>query len=197
MSLLLLFFLALELTAISLGAGASFIFDSFFILSLKNHHLKDQEVKVLSRLNNISIISIIVAFISTTLFHAMILENDLYMSISPQLIVLKIILYMIIFVAILTLRRIHIPSLLRHQRQYIHLSDKFKNHQDSLISTVTYSSMSWLLIIFIVATSNYQDPAGGVMLFDNIWLFVVLYILGGFILSKINIFIKNRLISTG
>lgn len=185
-----LLFTSLEFVCISLGAGSAFIFDTFFMLSLKKHQIRVYEEKMLQRINLFTVIGsamALVAYIFTLSFRLEAGSVD-----ALDIAFAKIFLLGIAFVTGVTLRKIHLPTLLRNQRQYFHLSEKFMLHQDSLVSTAVFSTFSWLMLILLTVFENFQEP----QIFDfSIFSLAAIYIIGALICSKIAVFIKNQYLS--
>lgn len=182
-----LVFQSLEEVSIALGAGSAFIFCFFFILSFKDHKIKPYEYGVLRRLSNISTISVAfatVAFIVNTSLRIE-AEQDLAVStISAKLIILAF-----LFIAEITLRKIHLPTLMRHQQAYFHLSDTMIHHPDPLVTTASFTIVSWCFVIALTSL----DFKGMVSLQHPGFVKVALaYILLCFIVSKIALYFKAK-----
>lgn len=197
-------FSTLELVSISLGAGAAMIFDTFFILSLKNHTITASESISLYRINLMAMIATTTAIVALNIKQALILENlssvvD-YQSFGDENYTVKMFLYTTIFIITLTIRRYHLKTLLRHQHSHSHLSNSFKLHQDSLISAVSFTSLGWIMIIFLMSLEQryfiYEIDSGYHFTNSITLLFVISYILMGYIFAKINVYLKTRLLST-
>ncbi len=185
-----LLFTSFELVCLSLGAGSAFIFDSFFALSLKNHKIREYEERMLQRINLFTVVSSSVALISYIMILAFRLEAGLVNTLDIAF--AKIFLLAIAFATGMTLRKIHLPALLRHQREYFHLSSKFMLHQDSLVSTAVFSSVSWMMLILLTVLENFKAAEG----FDfSILILAIIYIICAIICSKIAIFFKNEYLS--
>lgn len=147
-------FFALELASIALGAGSAFIFSSFFILSLKDHKIEDHEYVSLKRLSTISLISAYLGLglyiVNTAIFFETATDFDL------GRISAKICIFALALISELTLRKIHLPTLMRHQTSYFHLSDKMMHHEDPLINTSVFNLVSWIFII-LITSAEYND----------------------------------------
>lgn len=183
-------FTSLEFVCISLGAGSAFIFDTFFMLSLKRHQIKVYEEKILQRINLFAVIGSTVGLITYIFTLSLRLEAGLVDALDVSF--AKVFLFAIVFMTGVTLRKIHLPTLLRNQRQYFHLSEKFMLHQDSLVSTAVFSTTAWLMLILLTVFENFQKPH----VFDfSIFSLATIYIIGALICSKIAVYIKNQYLS--
>lgn len=182
-----------ELVGLSLGAGGAFIFNSFFILCLKDHKLKQHEITALSRINLLSLTASVIGFASYILYLASLLEQ----LIVPDLGIagLKLALYALAIITGLTLRKIHIPSLVRHQHQYSHLSPAFQFHQNTLASTASYSNLAWIFIIILTAASVHQGELT-TLISENILAVSLSFIGISLIASRLSIYLKDVLLST-
>lgn len=196
-------FSTLELVGISLGAGSAMVFDTFFIMSLRNHTIKASESISLYRINLMAIIATTTAIIALNIRQALILENlseSNYQNLRDENYVVKMFLYSIIFIITLTIRKYHLKTLLRHQHSHAHLSHSFKLHQDSLISAVSFTTVGWIMIIFLMSLEQkyfiYEIENVYSFTSSMTLLFIVSYILIGYIFSKINVYLKTRLLST-
>ncbi len=179
---------AFELTCISLGAGAAFLFDSFFFLSAHHHKIKIVELRILKRLSLMSIIGSAGALCFYMTLLALEFESGADIRISVH--VSKIIILGFAFLTALALRRIHLTALMRHQSQYSHLSEHMLAHPDPFVGTAAYSTVSWMFIIFITAI-EYRDAMSS---FNFGFLSILLaYIILGFVAAKVAIFLKKRL----
>ncbi len=182
-----------EIVGLCVGAGGAFIFNSFFLLCLKDHQLKKHEILALSRISLLSLSATILSLVSFILMVGLSLEQQIV----PNLAItgLELALYFLALVTGLTLRKIHIPSLVRHQYEYSHLSPHFAFHQNSLASTASYSSMAWIFII-ILSSANQEQGRLLTLISENILVFSLSFIVLSYIASKISIYIKNVLLST-
>jgi hypothetical protein len=178
---------ALELVGISVGAGSAFIFDTFFALSIKDHIIKPFEERMLRRINLFTVTGSTIALVSATLLIAFKLQNADFDTLDISL--AEILLLGIGLLTSVTLRKIHLPSIVRHQRVYVHLSNSFATHQDSLVSTAIYSTVSWIFLLFVIAC---EQESFGQILHSSFYMWLIAYILSGLILSKLAIFFKNK-----
>ncbi len=184
-----LFLSTFQLVCISLAAGSSFIFDSFFLLSLKDHKLKLYEKQALFRISLMTVTASIIAlgtYITLLITH-LDAPSDLEIGFSSA----KIIILGIALLCALTLRRIHLPTLVRYQENYFHLSENMVYHQDSLAGTAAFSTVSWLTVIFLTSI-EYK----GLTMSDFSFLkIIVTYLTLAMITSHIFVFIKNRILT--
>lgn len=183
-------FYAIELTCIAVGAGSAFIFDSFFTLSLKHHKIQVHEEKMLSQISLFAVISSAIGILVYTLLLASKLEQGLIQVLDIAF--LKIILFSIALVTSLTLRKIHLPQLLRYQKQYFHLSLHFGKHQDALVSTAVYSTVSWIGVIVLTVIEEYKQVS---LSSASIVSIAILYICVSMLLSQTAIWFKNKHLS--
>ena len=178
---------SLELVSIALGAGSAFIFSSFFILSLKDHKVQDYEYESLKRLNTFSLMS---AFLGIIFY---ICNTALFFETAPDFdigqISAKLIIFSLALISEMTLRKIHLPTLMRHQQAYIHLSDKMMHHQDPLISTSVFNLISWIFIILLTSMQYNEFNSEFIFTFPQI---LISYIVLTFICSKVAIFWKEK-----
>jgi hypothetical protein len=182
-------FLVIELVCISLGAGASFIFDSFFLLSPIHHKIKTFELKMLRRLSLMSIIG----GAGALFFYiaSLALEFDVTSDIRISVTFSKIIILMLALLTAVALRKIHLSALVRHQEGYGHLSEHLISHPDPFVSTAAFSTVSWMLVIFLTALEYRQADSA----FHFGFLAIsITYIVLGFFATKAALFIKKRLI---
>lgn len=190
-----LFFLSLEQVSIAIGAGASFIFCSFFILSFKNQLIKPFEYTVLKRLSLYATVGAGLALVAYIVRMALYFESNMDITNTDVSVVsFQIILLAVALISEMTLRKIHLPTLMRHQQTYFHLSNSMSDHQDSLIATTSFSVISWLFIIFLggmdfrgVFDSSHQVSF-------NFSLYLLAYILLGYIVGKVSIHLKEKFI---
>ncbi|MCF7865060.1 MAG: hypothetical protein K9M11_00955 [Candidatus Pacebacteria bacterium] len=182
-----LLFISLEQVCIAIGAGSAFIFTSFFILSLKNHIIKPHEYVMLKSLSLFSLVSAflgLICFIINTSFY---LESAVDFKIG--LVSAKLIIFSLAFLSEMTLRKIHLPTLMRHQKAYFHLSNTMLFHQDPLVATATFSLVSWVFIIFLSAL-DFRGISSHISL--NFVEVIVSYIIISYTLSKLAIYFKEK-----
>lgn len=182
-------FTVIELVCISLGAGAAFIFDSFFIMSKRFHKIKPFEAALLRRLSLFSIAGSSLALFLYMIVLALQFEIASDMRISLSL--AKIIFLSLALLTGLALRKIHLNNLLRHQLNYGHLSEHMIAHPNPLIATAAYSTVSWMAVIFLTAIEYRQ--ADIVFQFGFLHI-IIFYIICGFLASKAAVFIKKNLV---
>lgn len=180
-------FLSLEQVCIALGAGSAFIFSSFFILSVKDHIVKPHEYAMLKSLSLFSLVSASIGIIVFVFNSAIYLESAVDFRIG--LISAKLIIFSLALVSEMTLRKIHLPNLMRHQKTYFHLSDTMVHHPDPLIATASFSMVSWIFIIFLSTLEFRQITQYVHLSFVEI---ILAYIVSAFILSKLAIAFKER-----
>ena len=180
-------YITLELVCISLGAGAAFMFDSFFILSSRYHKIKPLELRILRRLSLLSITSSFgaIIFYGTTIAEQFQGSSDLRISIITS----KMIFLAVTLVAGIAMRKVHLKALVRHQGQYAHLSESMSIHPDPLISTASYSTISWMAVIFLTALEFRQVDT-----FFNFGFISIMttYIVFGIIFSKFAVYLKKK-----
>ena len=176
-----------QLVCIALGASGAFIIDLFFIASLSHSKLRPKEILMVRRLSLLSIASAIIAlFIQTSILFSIketIPESFLSFSF------LTILFTMISLVCSMTLRKVHIPALIRHQTEYAHLSDHHLYHGEEIVLVSTISTVSWVtvLIVYAVAqTGEYSTP----------YPFIIGYIIFVLIMSALTRVIKRHLLDS-
>lgn len=189
-----LLFTSIEGVSIAIGAGAAFIFCSFFILSLRNHVIGPTEYQILKRLSLYSSIGAalgLACFIINTAFY---FETGLYGSEEMQisLIAAKLIFFSIALLGEMTLRKIHLPTLMRHQKAYFHLSDSMHHHPDPLVKTAAWSTVSWFFVIFMSAIELRGLYEAIPVSFIS---FIILYIVVGFLTSAISTALKEQIVA--
>lgn len=179
-------FLSLEQVCIALGAGSAFIFSSFFILSVKDHIVKPHEYIMLKSLSLFSLISACIGIVTFVINSAIYLESAADFRIG--LISAKLIIFSLALVSEMTLRKIHLPNLMRHQKTYFHLSDTMVHHPDPLIATASFSMVSWIFIIFL-STLEFRQMTQYVHL--SFLEIILAYIVSAYILSKLAVAFKE------
>jgi len=180
----------LELVCISLGAGSAFIFDSFFMLSLKDHKLRKIEVKMLYRISLLGVTSAILALC----FYIALVITELQAStdLSIGFATAKLIIFGVALSAGLALRSIHLPALVRHQTDYLHLSERMVEHQNPLIATAAHSTVAWIFVVFLTAV----DSRGLVSTLNVTFIPIILtYIAIAYLASHVAVFVKNRILT--
>lgn len=180
-------FLSLEQVSIALGAGSAFIFSSFFILSVKNHVIKPHEYAMLKSLSFFSLVSAGIGLVTFIINTSLYLESATDFPIG--LVSAKLIIFSLALLAEMTLRKIHLPTLMRHQKAYFHLSNTMLYHQDPLVATATFGLVSWMFIIFL-STLQFRQLAGQAPV--NFVGVMAAYILVAYALSKAAIYFKEK-----
>ena len=181
-----LIFYILFVSAISLGSAASLLLDVFFFISLTHRRLKIHEVKNLKLLSGISTISIVVSIAALISLLSFRIGYGLYSGDSMLFILSALLL--VAFACSLNMRNVHLPALKRHQHDYHHLSESFKHHQTSLLSTSVVSIVTWIFVLTLIAAD-----ARDVTLIVNFWQIIVSYIVIAYVLSKITVFLKRKI----
>ncbi len=184
-----LLFDTMQLVCIALGAGAAFIFDSFFILSLKHHLLRPYETSALKRISLFSIVASVIGLMAYIFGLAFAFEEAADFPLA--FISAKTVFFCLAFITALTLRRIHLGTLLRYQKSYAHLSESMIIHHDALISTAAYSTLSWLALILMTAFETGSLPSSSPLSFPEM---MILFICIGLFVSHISIYAKKRMI---
>lgn len=144
--------LGLYLVAIAIGAGAAFINDLFFIISLKDHVLKRSEIITLKQLNLIQTILIVWIILTEITFFAIQIQNYT-LGVFLGSTVAKLLIEIVVLFCALLLRQVHLPALIRHQNTYSHLSNSFIEHSNSLVGTAVTSLISWFYIVLLTSAS--------------------------------------------
>ncbi len=162
-----------NLFVISIGAGASLIIDLFFITSLKYHRLTKYEFKALRRLSSIAFFGgILGGLTEITLLSYRLKTGQFHQEYSSLMIIL---LCAIVIIASLTIKKIHIQNLERHQHNHNHLSDHFVEHSKGLPQTASISLITWATIICIKAYELYgANMIGGIRVDRSYWVIVYL-----------------------
>lgn len=198
---MIILFNVLELVCISLGAGAAFIFDCFFFLSHKKHKVVPFEYKALQRINLMSTVACGIAILAFALEVALAIENpanimgNSILDVSLNISLAKIILLIIALLAGLTMRRIHLPALRRHQNDHAHLSDSMIEHNKSLVSTSVYSTISWVYIIILTAIQPTNNILSGLNNENAFIIIAVSYIIICYALEHAIFHLKNKYFS--
>ncbi len=177
----------IQLVTVSLGAASAFIIDLFFMASLSHSKLRTHEVKIVNRLNLLSIVSAImtIAIQAIVLF---IIPNTIpeqFLSMTFTTILFTI----AAFVCGITLRRIHIPELIRYQNQHAHLSDHHIHHGEEIVLVSTISTASWLSAIIVYAVAQMGAYTSSIP-------FIIGYIVFVFVLSILTRLIKRHLLDS-
>lgn len=176
-----------QLVAIALGAAGAFIIDMFFITSLSHSRLRPHEVSMVRRLSLLSIVSACLAIFLQTLILFSIRQTipDSFLSFSFVTIIFTI----AALICSITLRKVHIPTLLRHQNDHSHLSDHHLHHGEDIVLVSTISTVSWLLVLIIYAVAqdgNYSGP----------YPFIIGYIIFVVVMSGLTKMIKRHLLDS-
>ncbi len=177
----------IQLVAIALGAAGALIIDLFFITSLSHSKLRPHEILMVRRLSLLSIVSACFAIFIQTLIlfsiQASILENFISFSF------ITIVFTIAALICSITLRKIHIPALLRHQKDHAHLSDHHLHHGEEIVLISTISTVSWIIVLIVYAVAqdgNYSGP----------YPFIIGYIIFVVIMSVLTKMIKRHLLDS-
>ena len=177
----------IQLVCIALGAAGAFIIDLFFMSSLSHSKLRPKEFFMVRRLNLLSIVSAIFALFLQTLIlfsiPATIPDNFLTFSF------ITILFTIAAMVCSITLRKVHIPALLRHQEKYAHLSDHHLYHGEEIVLISTISTVSWITVLIIYGVAqegNYYSP----------YPFLIGYIIFVLVMSVLTRLIKRHLLDS-
>ncbi len=182
-----IFLFSIHFSALALGAGSAFIIDLFFVTSAKTRTLTARDVKMIFRLNFSALVSVLIALVTDVSIISFEVMSATGSGFSYWL--LKLLLLSIVFLAALTLRKIHLPTLLRHQKHSAHLSDSFIYHSDALINTVIVSTITW--ITAILATT--YEYIGNVAVVPTPLSFMILYCVALFLSIKLFSFLKEKI----
>lgn len=176
-----------QLVSVALGAAGAFIIDMFFIASLSHSRLRPKEVLMVRRLSLLSISAAIIALFIQTLIlfsiEATIPDNFLTFSF------VTIIFTIAALVCGITLRKVHIPALLRHQNDHAHLSDHHLHHGEEIVLVSTISTVSWVSVLIVYAVAqmgNYTSP----------YPFIIGYIIFVLVMSGLTKMIKRHLLDS-
>ncbi len=198
---MIILFNTLELVCISIGAGAAFIFDSFFFISHKKHKVSALEYGMLQRINLLSTVACGFAILAYALEIALTVENseniigNSALDISLDISLSKIILLTVAILAGLTMRKIHLPTLRRHQNEHAHLSETMLEHNRSLVSTAVYSTISWAYVVFLTAVQTTNDFFYGLNNENTFIIIALSYIVICYAMEKVIFHLKNRYFS--
>jgi len=182
-----IFLFSIHFSALALGAGSAFIIDLFFVTSAKTRILSARDVKMIFRLNFAALISVVIALVTDVSIISFQVMNASGNGFSYWL--LKLLLLSIVFLAALSLRKIHLPTLLRHQKHNAHLSDSFIYHSDALINTVIVSTVTWVSAV-MATTYEYVANVGVV---PTPLSFLILYCIALFISIKLFTALKEKI----
>ncbi|MEI6042658.1 MAG: hypothetical protein WCQ00_03795 [bacterium] len=176
-----------QLVSIALGAAAAFIIDMFFIASLNHSKLRPKEVLMVRRLSLLSISAAIIALFIQTLILFIIPATipDQFLTFSFVTILFTI----AALVCSMTLRRVHIPALIRHQNQHAHLSEHHMYHGEEIVLVSTISTVSWLTVIVIYAVAQIGE-------YSSPYPFIIGYIIFVVIMSWLTRVIKRHLLDS-
>jgi hypothetical protein len=177
----------LQLVAISLGAAGALIIDLFFISSLSHSKLRPKEILMVRRLSLLSIVSACFAiFIQSIILFSIqnsILDNFISFSF------ITIVFTIAALICSITLRKIHIPALLRHQNDHVHLSNHHLHHGEEIVLISTISTVSWIIVLVIYAIAqdgNYTGP----------YPFIIGYIIFVVVMAVLTRMIKRHLLDS-
>lgn len=176
-----------QLVSIALGAAGAFIIDLFFISSLSHSKLRSKEILMVKRLSLLSIVSACSAlFIQTLiLFSIKAALPDNFISFS----FITILFTMAALICSITLRKIHIPALLRHQNDHTHLSDHHLHHGEEIVLVSTISTVSWITVLVIYAIAQIGE-------YSSPYPFIIGYIIFVVIMSVLTRLIKRHLLDS-
>jgi hypothetical protein len=177
----------IQLVSIALGAGSAFIIDLFFIASLSHSKLRPKEVLMVKRLSLLSITAACLALLIQTfiLFSIQATIPDNFLSFS----FITILFTIAALICSITLRKIHIPALLRHQNNHAHLSDHHLHHGEEIVLVSTISTVSWVTVLVIYAIAQigeYLSP----------YPFIIGYIIFVVVMSVLTRLIKRHLLDS-
>ena len=177
----------IQLVAIALGAAGAFIIDMFFIASLSHSRLRPKEILMVRRLSLLSIVSACLALLiqASILFSIPATIPDRFITFS----FITILFTIAALVCSITLRKIHIPALLRFQNQHLHLSDHHLHHGEEIVLISTISTVSWVTVLTIYAvaqTGAYTSP----------YPFIIGYIIFVIFMSVLTKLIKRHLLDS-
>lgn len=177
----------IQLVAVSLGAAGAFIIDLFFMASLSHSRLRPHEVKIVRKLNLLSLVSAILAISlqAVVLFMIPTTIPNQFISFS----FLTILFTIAAFICSVTLRKIHIPALIRHQNQHAHLSDHHLHHGEEVVFISTISTVSWLTVLIIYAVAQAGE-------YTSPYPFIIGYIVFVVIFSVLTRLIKRHLLDS-
>lgn len=182
-----IFLFSIHFSALALGAGSAFIIDLFFVTSAKTRILSTRDVKMILRLNFAVLVSALITLVTDISIISFQVMNASSGGFSYWL--LKLLLLSIVFLAALSLRKIHLPSLLRHQKHNAHLSDSFIYHSDALINTVIISTVTWIFAV-LATTYEYVANIGST---PTPLSFLILYCIAMFISIKLFTALKEKI----
>lgn len=182
-----IFLFSIHFSALALGAGSAFIIDLFFVTSAKTRILSTRDVKMIFRLNFAVLFSAVVALVTDVSIISFEVMNASNGGFSYWL--LKLLLLSVVFLAALSLRKIHLPTLLRHQKHSAHLSDSFIYHSDALINTVIVSTVTWISAV-LATTYEYVANIGEV---PTSLSFLILYCIALFVSIKFFTALKEQI----
>lgn len=173
--------------ALALGAGSALIIDLFFVTSASTRILSARDVRKISRLNFAAIISVVIALITDVSIISYEVMNASDTAFSYWL--LKLLLLSIIFLSAISLRKIHLPTLLRHQKHNAHLSDSLIRHSTSLINTTIISTVTWISAV-LATTYEYISMKGTS---PNPLNFLILYCVALYLSIHLFGYLKNKI----
>ncbi len=182
-----IFLFSVHFAALALGAGSAFIIDLFFVTSAKTRILSTRDVKMILRLNFSALASVVIALVTDVSIISFEVMNASSGGFSYWL--LKLLLLSIVFLASLSLRKIHLPTLFRHQKHSAHLSDSFIYHSDALINTTIVSTITW--ISAILATT--YEYIANIKVGPSSLSFIILYCIALFLSIKLFSFLKEKI----
>jgi hypothetical protein len=143
----------------------------------------------LRRLSLFSVVSAVIALFSYLIYLG--LQFETASDVRIGFLLAKIVLMALALLTGLSLRRLHLRALLRHQNTYGHLSDSMVAHTDTLVATAAYSTVAWMAVIVLTAIEYRQAQDAFRFGFLHI---IIAYILVGYCASKAAIFLKRNLV---
>lgn len=182
-----IFLFSIHFAALALGAGSAFIIDLFFVTSAKTRILSARDIKMIFRLNSSAVVSVVIALVTDVSIISFEVMQATGTGFSYW--ILKLLLLSIVFLCALSLRKIHLPTLLRHQKHNAHLSDSFIYHSDSMVNTVVVSTVTWISAV-VATTYEYLANVGSV---PAPLSFLILYCVAVYFCIKLFSYLKEKI----
>ena len=176
-----------QLVCIALGAGGAFIIDLFFMASLSHSKLRPKEELMVRKLNLLSI---------TSGFLAILIQSFVVFSIRETIPDRFITFYFLAtlfttaaIVCSMTLRKVHIPALMRYQNNHAHLSDHHLHHGEEIVLISTVSTVSWVTVLIVYGVAQNGD-------YYTPYPFIIGYIIFVVLMSLLTRAIKSHLLDS-
>lgn len=184
------FLFTINLAGLSLGAGAAFMVDVFFLLSIKDRKITHMEYFSINRLGIIVNAGFFLTLITEVLMYTA-FPSDVFTE-GDTLFISKLFILVVLFFTTLSFWKFHLPMLKRYQHDHLHLSDSFRHHSDGLTKTAAVSTVSWIFLIVLTSLSI-RNPDLIKVQYNAVGI-IASYIILAFISAKVLTHLRDRML---